>query len=115
MATILDAALDDLIARVRAHYGTRTGAIFRVDRTRHMEELDQSDAEIVVLIADGAWRSIDEHRNLAKLTFDTLMEHEVYIRAWPVPASAWLDPAQAEHPHLVREFQSTAQVLLAAA
>ena len=115
MATTIEAALSDLIARVRVHYGTRAGAIFRVDRTQHTEELDRSDAEIVVLIADGTWRSIEEHRNLTKLTFDTLMEHEIYIRAWPISVSSWLDPTRAEHPRLVREFQSTAQELQAAA
>jgi len=112
MSSRIERALVDLIGKVRSHYGSRAGSIYRIDRAANMEETDGSDAEIVVLLADGSWRTLDEQRALGKLTFEALMEHDVYIRAWPIAQAAWEEASLAEHPALVREFRSHARRIL---
>ncbi len=111
----IDTAIGQLIKKVRVHYGARLGAIYLVDRSSEIEELDRSDAEIVVLLADGNWRALDEQRALGTLTFDTLMDHDVHIRAWPVAISSWSNPESSAHPGLVREFRAFARELQVAA
>ena len=108
-------ALDRLLLDIRRHYGDRLKGIYRIDRADLLEDEDRSDAEIVVILADGAWRNLDEMRELSRMTFDVLMDAEVYIRAWPISLSAWNEPTTAAHPGLVDEFRTHAEPILEAA
>ena len=108
MTKKIDAALSDLIANVRNHYGARTAAIYRIISPRDLDELDRSDAEIVVLLADDNWRMLDEQRALGKFTFDALLHHDVYVRAWPFPAADWHAPLPSQHPRLIHELREHA-------
>ena len=112
MKSNIEAALAELIANLRAHYGARAHAVYRIDHSRDVEDLDRADTEIVVLLADESWRGLDEHRALGELTFEAPMRHSVYIRGWPLPAKAWQDPGLAEHPGLVRDLRAHSEKLL---
>ena len=98
-------AIDRLLIDVQRHYGDRLAGLFRLDRRGILEDVDQTEAELVVILKDGPWRALDEMRELARLAFEVLMETGIYIRVWPVTLTAWNDPSAGPHPDLVREFK----------
>jgi len=100
---------------VQRNYSGRLSGIYRIDRNAELESEDQSDAEIAVVLADGPWQLIVEQQRLGELTFDALMETEVYVRAWPISVSSWRDPSHDEHPGLVRDLQRHAVPIMEAA
>ena len=106
-------ALRKLIARLRLHYGERLVGIQQIGPDTIWNSEDRADAEIVVILADGDWRQLDEHRKLAGLTFDSILEDEVYVRAWPVAKAAWENaPTSSETPGLVAKLRRNATAVL---
>jgi hypothetical protein len=56
------------------------------------------DLDVAVILADGDWSFLDEKKRLIALTFNILLETDVFIRAWPLPASAWRNPSSYSNP-----------------
>ena len=111
----IQGALGTLVGDVQHHYGDRLAGVYRIDRSGSLEDVDRSEAEVVVVLKDGSWRPFDEARELAGLAFEILMDAEVYIRAWPVSSAAWNDPSEAQNPDLVREFKRHSEPIREAA
>ena len=101
-------SLQELVSSVKRHYGDRLAGLYRIDRRRDLEEFDQADAEIVVVLADASGTLLDQMDELSVLTFDNLLEWEVYIRAWPVTLPDWSDPSVSARPGLIKEFKQLA-------
>jgi hypothetical protein len=72
------------------------------------------DLDVAVVLADGDWRFLDEKKRLASLTFQLLLDSDTYIRAWPLPASAWHDPSTYDNPALVRDIKRHAEPIMEA-
>jgi hypothetical protein len=96
MNTLERSVLGRFSAEVQGAYGARVLGLYAFDYL--FEESGEDDDEIsvdvdvAVVLADGEWTLLDEKKRLIEITFDILLETEVYIRAWPLPASAWRDP-----------------------
>jgi hypothetical protein len=73
------------------------------------------DLDVAVVLADGDWSFLDEKKRLIALTFDILLETDVFIRAWPLPASAWRDPSSYSNPSLVRAIKRNSEPVMEAA
>ena len=93
-------ALRRLAADVRKHYGERLRGVYLVDAKDLYDDEDAADLETVIVLADGEWRSMDERMALVDMTYDILLDTELYIRALPVSLSDWMDPAAARRPQL---------------
>lgn len=93
-------------------YGDRLMGVYRFTEHTPIDEEEEIDLDVAVILADGAWSFREEKKKLARLTFDVLMETELYIRTWPVPLSAWLDPATSENPVLIRDMKEHAEPIL---
>ena len=108
-------ALHRFVMEIQQHYAGRLVDVYRINRRHLLEDADQNEVEIAVLLKDGAWRQIDESRELTRLAFSVLLETEVYIRAWPVSSRGWEEPSAAAYPDLVREFKRHAEPIQEAA
>lgn len=111
-------ALTRFAADVRRHYRDRLLGVYLFGRgsTDDADEEDEEgDAEVAVVLADGDWRFLDEKTELVGLTFDILLDTEFYIRAWPLPASAWRDPSTYSDPAFIEEIQRRAEPIMEAA
>ena len=89
----LRSALHKLASESLKHYGTRLQGVYLVDSQGQSDPGEQGDAEVVVVLTDGDWQPVAERKQLARLTFDLLVETEVFICARPLAASAWRAPA----------------------
>ena len=107
-------ALQVLARIVRFHYGNRLRGIYLVDTRREYEPEDQPDEEIVVVLEDGDWRSFDEKMALADLTYDALLETDLFAVARPIAKSEWDDPSRAREPITVRQLKARAEALVEA-
>lgn len=110
MTDLEDAALKRFSADARAEYGHRLLGLYVFDYLHDADEEDDDDeisvgADVAVILADGDWGFLEEKKRLARLTFDILLDTEVYVRAWPLPASAWRDPSTYNNPALVRAIK----------
>jgi hypothetical protein len=94
----LRTALRKLADDVRNHYGDRLRGIYLVDTRGLHNANEEGDAAVVVVLADGDWRPVHERKALVHLTYDLLLETELYIRALPMPLSAWQDPSASSDP-----------------
>ncbi len=82
-------ALADFVRAVRAHYGDRITAIVLFGSRARGEARPSSDADVVVVLADGAWINWQERHVLSDLSYDVLLGHGLDIHPWPVRASEW--------------------------
>ena len=108
-------ALRRLAVDVRTHYGERLKGIYLVDARNLYDDEDAADIETVIVLADGEWRSLDERMALVDLTYDILLDTELYIRALPVSLSVWLDPAAADDPSWIGALKERAEPIMEAA
>jgi hypothetical protein len=72
------------------------------------------DVDVAVVLADGDWGFLEEKKRLVEVTFKILLDTEVYIRAWPLPVSAWRDPSTYSNPTLVREIKRHSEPIMEA-
>jgi len=72
------------------------------------------DADVAVILADGDWHFLKEKECLVRLTFAILLDTDVYIRTWPLPASAWREPSTYSNPALVREIKRHSEPIMEA-
>ncbi len=105
-------ALTDMTRRVRDHYGKRLLGVYQLSTAGEYDDEDAPDAEIVVVLADGDWRFMDEIEVLAGLAFDSLMVTEIYISADPISNTAWRDPSHEAHQETVGNRKQAANGLL---
>ena len=108
-------ALRRLAADVRKHYGERLRGVYLVDAKDLYDDEDAADLETVIVLADGEWRSMDERMALVDMTYDILLDTELYIRALPVSLSDWLDPAAADDPSWILALKEKAEPIMEAA
>ena len=97
------------VGDLRSHYGDRLQGIYLVDTRDLYNENEQADAEVVVVLADGNWRPIDERKALVHLTYNSLLESELYIPALPVPLAAWQDPSTVSDPASILAIKGGAE------
>lgn len=102
------AALARFATDARRHYGPRLLDLYLFGSRARGDATPESDADVAVILADGAWRIIDEARVLADLSYDRLIEDGLDIQAHPVSHSAWNDPALHPNPALVRAMRRDA-------
>ncbi len=103
-------------SEVRRAYGERLLGMYAFDylfEDGHEDEISV-DIDVAVILADGDWTFIDEKKRPVEFTFDVLLENEVYIRAWPLPVSAWRDPATYANPDLVRGIKRHSEPVMEA-
>jgi hypothetical protein len=109
-------ALGRFAADVRGHYGKHLLGVYLFGRRPiDDEEEEAGDVEVAVVLADGDWQFLDEKKQLVRLTFDILVDTDLYIRAWPLPASAWRDPSTYRDPAFIQEIKRHAEPIMAAA
>jgi len=104
-------------SEIRKAYGERLVGIYAFDylfEDGHEDEISV-DVDVAVILTDGDWTFLEEKKRLVAFTFDVLLESEVYIRAWPLPASAWRDPATYANPDLVRGIKHHSEPVMEAA
>jgi hypothetical protein len=106
--------LHRLAGDVRNHYGDRLRGIYRIDTRGLSNANEQADVEVAVVLTDGDWRPVDEMKTLVYLKYDLLVETELYIRALPLPFSAWQDPSKSREPASIREMKDRAEPLMEA-
>ncbi|GJD61182.1 nucleotidyltransferase domain-containing protein [Methylobacterium frigidaeris] len=82
------AALVRFAADARRHDGPRLLDLTLFGSRARGDAGPESDADVVVILADGAWRIIDEARTLADLSYDRLIEDGLDIQSRPRPRDA---------------------------
>ena len=104
-------------ADVRRHYGDRLLGMYVFDYLFGEGDDDEIsvDADVAVVLADGEWGFLDEKKELVQFSYEILLESEFYIRAWPLPASAWRDPSTYPNPGLVSEIKRRSEPIMEAA
>jgi hypothetical protein len=105
-------ALDDYVAAVRQHYGSRLVDILMFGSRARGDHRPDSDADIAVVLTDGDWEFWDEQMNLAGLAYDVLLDHGLFIQPWPVSASAWKTPASSPKQRFIETIRREARSLL---
>ena len=104
-------------AGVRREYGDRLRGLYVFDYLFGESADDDEvsvDTDVAVILTDGDWSFLEEKKRLVRLTFDILLDTEVYIRAWPLSASAWNDPSTHANPQLMRDIKSHSEPILEA-
>jgi|RhiMetdeSRZDD1v2_1073273.scaffolds.fasta_scaffold2399133_2 hypothetical protein len=104
-------------ASVRKEYGDRLLGLYVFDYLFGDSGDDDevsADTDVAVILTDGDWNFLEEKKRLVRLTFEILLDTEVYIRAWPLPASAWADPSTHANPVLVRDIKRHSEPILEA-
>ena len=112
-----ESVLNRFSADAREEYGERLLGLYAFDYLLDKRADDDEisvDADVAVTLADGEWGFLEEKKRLVRLTFDILLDTEAYIRAWPLPASAWRDPSTYSNPALVREIKRHSAAIMEA-
>lgn len=110
-------ALDRFAADVRRHYGDRLLGMYVFDYLFGEGDDDEIsvDADVAVILADGEWGFLDTKEELVQFSYEILLDSEFYIRAWPLPASAWRDPSTYSNPGLVTLIKRHSEPIMEAA
>jgi predicted nucleotidyltransferase len=81
--------LERFVGTLREVYGQRLREITafgsRVAGTANVS----SDLDLVVVLNDGDWDPIHERHRLSDISYDTLIDADLDIHAWPVARSEW--------------------------
>ena len=102
-------ALDAFVAAVRQHYGVRLVDIFVFGSRARGDANEDSDVDLAIILQDGDWTFWTEKLQLSDRVHDALVEHELYIQAWPVRYSEWLDPGKHRNPRFVASMKRDAR------
>jgi hypothetical protein len=108
MNTLERSVLGRFSAEVQKAYGARVLGLYAFDYLLKESGEDEEisvDVDVAVVLADGEWTLLEEKKRLIEITFDVLLETEVYIRAWPLPISAWRNPSTYANPELIRDIK----------
>lgn len=107
-------ALADFAAAVRKHYGDRLEDILLFGSRARGDARPDSDADVIVVLADGPWSFWSEPRVLAELAYEPLIAEGIAIHPWPISRSAWHDQSSEDSRFVenaqwdAKSFQETA-------
>ena len=85
-------ALDEYVAALRRHYGSRLVDVFVFGSRARGDARPDSDVDLAVILEDGDWRFWTEKMHLAGLAYEALVDQGLYIQPWPVARSSWENP-----------------------
>jgi uncharacterized protein len=108
-------ALESFVAAVREHYGSRLRGIVLFGSRARGDQKPDSDADVAVIIEDGAWEFWQEKMKLADLAYEPLVELGLRIQPWPISASSWQNPSVHHNPKFVEAIRRDARSLSEAA
>jgi hypothetical protein len=108
-------ALRQCASIVQARYRERVKNVFLVDARGLYDKELKADAEVVVVLANGDWRELEESLVLADLAYDALLEIGLYIRVTPVSEPSWQTPELAEEPWFLQDMKSRPEPIMVAA
>jgi antitoxin ChpS len=97
---------------VRGHYGDRLVDVLIFGSRARGDARPDSDADVVVVLADEDWGFWTEQMHLAGLAYDVLLDHGLFIQPWPVPLAAWEAPAKSRKRQFIESIRKDARSLL---
>ena len=106
------AGLRALARKIQDHYGNRLIGIYRVDSAMPYDAHERPDADIVVVLSDGTWRVREEEDLLSDLTYDVMVETDLFVLAWAVSKSIWENPASTPDAMSLRSMKASAESLM---
>ena len=109
MTTEERAALEAFVAGVRAHYGARLVDIFVFGSRARGDATPDSDVDLAIILQDGDWRFWPEKMALSDFVHDALVDHGLYIQAWPIQLAEWSMPAMHRNPRFVENMKRDAK------
>lgn len=92
----------------RRRYGDRIKGIYLFGSRARGEHRPESDADVVVVLADDGWAFWNEKMALTDLAYDAGFETGAYVQVWPVREDEWLEPDRHRNPSLVRAMRRDA-------
>jgi len=107
----VDQALHDFVRTVQRVYGDRLKGIYLFGSRARGDHSPESDLDVAVILADGAWSSWEEKMRLADLEYDIIVATGAEPQGWPVRESEWLNPELHRNPGLVRAMRRDARDL----
>lgn len=102
-------ALAAFVSGVRRHYGPRLVDLFVFGSRARGDATEDSDVDLAIILQDGDWKFWTEKLILADLMHDALVEQGLYIQAWPVRQSEWVDPVKHSNPRFVEAMKRDAR------
>lgn len=108
----VDQAVADFTRALQQMYGDRVKGIYLFGSRARGDHTPESDADVAVVLVDGAWRRWDEKMRIADLEYDTIVATGAEPQGWPVSESEWRHPERHENPGLVRAMRRDAKDLL---
>jgi predicted nucleotidyltransferase len=104
-------ALSDFATAVRRHYGERLAALYLFGSRARGDHKSDSDVDVAVVLAGGAFDFWREKMALADLAFEPIAASGIHVQGWPVSSSAWDRPETHHNPPLIRAMRRDGQVI----
>ena len=82
-------ALAAVAEAVHVHYGDRLEGLYLFGSRARGDHRPDSDADVVVVLADGDWAEWVERRRLNRLAYDAGFDCGLDIQPWPVSFAEW--------------------------
>ena len=111
----VDHALRDFVAAAQRIYGDRLKGAYLFGSRARGDHTVESDADVAIVLADGAWSRWDEKMRIADLEYDVIVRTGAEPQGWLVSESEWSNPDHHSNPELVRAMRRDARNLLALA
>lgn len=105
----VERAIEEYARIVRREYGDRLKGIYLFGSRARGDHGPESDADIVVILANDGWEYWHEKGHLTDLTYDFLIATGADLQAWPIAEDEWLNPNAHRNPSLVEEMHRDAR------